>query len=119
MIIKGTPVDHDVIQVQKSIAANLQNKDLFQSENVDTAENGTELKPPISMRDCLYVFKNSAHVAKSCRILSSDIICNDISNMMRNTLCSITYNNDIMFMSKFNNLLNWSNISHYIGYDRY
>ena len=57
MIIKGTPVDHDVIQVQKSIATNLQNKDLFQSENVDTAENGTELKPPIPMRDCLYVFK--------------------------------------------------------------
>lgn len=79
MIIKGTPVDSQILTVQKSIAANLQNQDLFQSENVDTAENGTELKPPISMRDCLYVFKNSAHVAKSCRILSSDIIYNDIT----------------------------------------
>ena len=79
MIIKGTPVDSQILTVQKSIAANLQNQDLFQSENVDTAKNGTELKPPISMRDCLYVFKNSAHVAKSCRILSSDIIYNDIT----------------------------------------
>ena len=79
MIIQGTPVDHDVIQVQKSIAKNLQNKELFQSENQDTAENGVELRPPISMKDCLYVFKNSAHVAKSCRILSSDIIYNDIT----------------------------------------
>ena len=87
MIIKGTPVDHDVIQVQKSIATNLQNKDLFQSENVDTAENGTELKPPIPMRDCLYVFKNSAHVAKSCRILSSDIIYNDITLTPKISVC--------------------------------
>ena len=60
MIIQGTPVDSQILTVQKSIAANLQNKDLFQSENQDTAENGVELRPPISMKDCLYVFKNSS-----------------------------------------------------------
>ena len=31
------------------------------------------------MRDCLFVFKNSSHVAKSCRILASDIIYNEIT----------------------------------------
>lgn len=79
MIIKGTPVDTEVARVQKSIANNLQNKELFQTENKDTAENTTELKPPISMQDCLYVFENSSHVMKCCRILADDIIYNDIT----------------------------------------
>ena len=79
MIITGTPVDNRIARVEKSIANNLQNKNLFQSENKDTASNVIELKPPISMSDCLFVFENSSHVAKSCRILAADIIYNEIT----------------------------------------
>lgn len=79
MIIHGQPVDNELIRVQKSIANNLQNKDLFQSDTKDTAEQGTELKPPIPMIDCLYVFQHSSYVAKCCRILADDIIYNDIT----------------------------------------
>ena len=79
MIIQGQAADAQVIQIQKSIAENLRNKNVFQSETKEVAETGVELKPPISMRDCLYVFQNSSHVAKCCRILSADIIYNEIS----------------------------------------
>ena len=79
MIIHGVPVDDELLKVQKSIANNLRNKNLFQSENKDVAEGGIELKPPISMQNCLYVFENSSHVAKCCRILADDIIYNDIT----------------------------------------
>ena len=79
MIIKGQPVDNDLLAVQKSIATNLKNKGVFQSENKDTAENTIELHPPIPMKDCLYVFQNSSHVAKCCRILAADIIYNEIT----------------------------------------
>ena len=79
MIIQGQAADAQVIQIQKSIAENLKNKNVFQSETKEVAETGVELKPPISMRDCLYVFQNSSHVAKCCRILSADIIYNEIS----------------------------------------
>ena len=79
MIIQGQPVDSAILNVQKSIANNLQNKDLFQSDNKDTADNVIELKPPIPMKDCLFVFENSSHVAKSCRILAADIIYNEIT----------------------------------------
>ena len=79
MIIRGLKVDNELAGIEKSIAQNLQNKDLFQSENKDTADNSTELKPPISMQNCLYVFENSSHVAKCCRILADDIIYNDIT----------------------------------------
>ena len=79
MIIQGQPADNEVLNIQKSIAENLQNKDLFQSETKEVAENGVELKPPIPMKDCLYVFENSSHVAKCCRILGADIIYNDIT----------------------------------------
>lgn len=79
MIIQGQPVDSAILNVQKSIANNLQNKNLFQSDNKDTADNVIELKPPIPMKDCLFVFENSSHVAKSCRILAADIIYNDIT----------------------------------------
>ena len=79
MIIQGQPVDSELLAVQKSIANNLKNKGKFQSENKDTAENTVELHPPIPMRDCLYVFENSSHVAKCCRILAADIIYNDIT----------------------------------------
>ena len=79
MIIKGATVDKEVANIEKSISNNLKNKKLFQSEKQDTATQGVELKPPIHMRDCLYVFENSSHVAKCCRILASDIIYNEIT----------------------------------------
>ena len=79
MIIHGQPVNNEILTIQKSIADNLQNKHLFSSTKEDTASNSIELQPPISMRDCLFVFKNSSHVAKSCRILASDIIYNEIT----------------------------------------
>ena len=79
MIIHGQPVDNELLAVQKSIANNLRNKNVFKSENKDTAENAVELHPPIPMRDCLYVFENSSHVAKCCRILAADIIYNEIT----------------------------------------
>ena len=79
MIIQGQPVDPKILNIEKSIANNLQNKNLFQSDNKDTADNVIELKPPIPMKDCLFVFENSSHVAKSCRILAADIIYNDIT----------------------------------------
>ena len=79
MIITGPIVDKEILSIEKSIANNLQNKNLFQSDNKDTAENVIELKPPIPMSDCLYVFENSSHVAKSCRILAADIIYNEIT----------------------------------------
>lgn len=79
MIIKGATVDKEVASIEKSISNNLKNKKLFQSEKQDTATQGVELKPPIPMRDCLYVFENSSHVAKCCRILASDIIYNEIT----------------------------------------
>ena len=79
MIIQGQPVDNELVQIQKSIAQNLQNKDIFQSDNKDTASNETELKPPVSMQSCLYIFEHSSYVAKCCRILANDILYNDIT----------------------------------------
>lgn len=79
MLIQGKPVNNELLAVQKSIADNLRNKKIFQSENKDTSDNSTELKPPIPMDSCLYVFENSSHVAKSCRILAADIIYNEIT----------------------------------------
>lgn len=79
MIIRGKPVDNELLEVKKSIADSLKNKKIFQSENKDTAENSVELHPPIPMKDCLYIFENSSHVAKSSRILAADVIYNDIT----------------------------------------
>ncbi|WP_407375140.1 hypothetical protein [Methanobrevibacter sp.] len=79
MRIQGKNVDPQLARIEKSIAKNLQNKNLFQSENKDVAENVTELHPPIPMESCLYVFQKSSHVAKCCRILADDIIYNDIT----------------------------------------
>ena len=59
MIIQGETVDRELVQIRKSIAENLREKNSFQSVNEDTAANTVELKPPIPMRDCLYVFKES------------------------------------------------------------
>ena len=78
MIIQGKKVDSQLARIEKSIANNLQNKKLFESENKDVAETATELHPPIPMESCLYVFQKSSHVAKCCRILADDIIYNDI-----------------------------------------
>ena len=79
MIIQGIPVDNELLAVQKSIANNLHNKSVFQSETKDTADNSIELRPPIPMNDCLYIFENSSHVANCCRILAADTIYNDIT----------------------------------------
>lgn len=79
MIIKGIPVDAELIGIKKSIAENLKDKNTFQSVNEDTANPAIELIPPISMHNCFYVFKESSHVAECSRILADDIIYNDIT----------------------------------------
>lgn len=79
MIIRGTPVDAELTKIRKSIADNLKNKDTFKSVNPDTATNAVELKPPVPMSTCLYVFKNSSHVAKCSRILAADVVYNNIT----------------------------------------
>ena len=79
MLIKGETVNTEVASIHKSINKNLKNKDLFKSENTDTAETGIRLTPPVPMSDCLYVFKNSSHVAKCSRILADDLIYNEIT----------------------------------------
>ena len=72
-------VEESIINVQKSIANNLKSADYFVAENTDTATTGVELKPPVSMADCKYVYDNSSYVAKCCRILAKDIILNQIT----------------------------------------
>ncbi len=79
MIITGQAIDNELIRIHKSIANNLKSKDIIQSVNKDTADNTIELKPPIPMQNCLYVFTKSSHVSKSCRILAADIIYNEIT----------------------------------------
>ena len=79
MIIQGTPVDVELTKICKSIADNLKNKDTFKSVNTDTASNTVELKPPVPMTTCLYIFKNSSHVAKCSRILAADVAYNNIT----------------------------------------
>ena len=79
MIIQGTPVDRELTEIKKSIADNLKNKNTFESVNTDTATNTVELKPPVPMNTCLYVFKNSSHVAKCSRILAADVAYNNIT----------------------------------------
>ena len=78
MIIQGTS-DKEIIRIQKSISDNLKNQGAYLSEKKDTADQSITLKPPVPMKDCLYVFQNSSHVAKCCRILAADIIYNDIT----------------------------------------
>lgn len=79
MIIQGIPVDDEIASIHKSINENLKNKNVFQSVNEDTSEDSVELHPPVSMRDCFYIFKESSHVAKCCRILADDLIYNTIT----------------------------------------
>lgn len=79
MMLNKITVDSNLARIEKSISDNLKNKKLFTTDKKDTGTPGVELKPPIPMRDCLYVFENSSHVAKCCRILAADIIYNQIT----------------------------------------
>ena len=79
MIIKGEPVDAELLGIKKSIAENLKDKNTFKSVNEDTANPSIELIPPVSMHNCFYVFKESSHVAECSRILADDIIYNEIT----------------------------------------
>ena len=87
MIFKNN-LNCEAVNVEKSIASDLKNKNLFTSVDKDTADNGVELIPPVSMRNCLYVFENSSYVAKSARILANDVLFNNI------TLSSSDLNDD-------------------------
>ena len=79
MIIEGIQVDPEVVKIHKSISQNLKDKNTFQSTNEDTAGQSTVLKPPIPMRDCLYIFKESSFVKICCKILADDFIYNNIT----------------------------------------
>lgn len=72
-------VNQSIRTIHKSVAESLKNTRYFTSEKEDTAKNGIELKPPIPMKDCKYVFDNSSYVAKCCRILAKDIILNKLT----------------------------------------
>ena len=78
MMITGI-TDNEIITIQKSINDNLRNQSKYISEKKDTADQSFTLKPPVPMRDCLFVFQNSSHVAKCCRILAADILYNEIT----------------------------------------
>ena len=87
MIFKND-LNCEAVSVEKSIASDLKNKNLFVRVDKDTADAGVELLPPVSMRHCLYVFENSSYVAKSSRILANDVLFNNI------TLSSSDLNDD-------------------------
>lgn len=87
MIFKNN-LNCEAVKVEKSIKSDLENKNLFVSVDKDTADAGVELIPPVSMRNCLYVFENSSYVAKSARILANDVLFNNI------TLSSSDLNDD-------------------------
>ena len=72
-------VNNDIIRIEKSIANNLKDSNVFVSESEDTGRAGVELKPPVSMANAKYVFDNSSYVAKCCRILAKDIILNKLT----------------------------------------
>lgn len=79
MIHNYTRIDEDILLVKKSIDKNLRNADKFVSDSVDTAQTGIELKPPVPLRECKFIFDKSSYVAKCCRILAKDIILNKLS----------------------------------------
>ena len=87
MIFKND-LNCEAVSIEKSIKSDLENKNLFVSVDKDTADTGVELIPPVSMRNCLYVFENSSYVAKSSRILANDVLFNNI------TLSSSDLNDD-------------------------
>ena len=104
MIIQGEIVDPEITKVYKSINNNLKNKDVFKSDNPDTANTGAvEILPPVPMRECFYIFKESSHVANCCRILASDIIYNTI------TLTPATENPDEHIVNQVNKINEYLN----------
>lgn len=72
-------VNQSIRNIHKNVAESLKNATYFLSDKEDTAKNGIELKPPIPMKDCKYVFDNSSYVAKCCRVLAKDIILNQLT----------------------------------------
>lgn len=74
-----TNVSDAIQKIHKSIAKSLESNDYIVSQDVDTATIGVELKPPVSMADCKFVFDNSSYVAKCCRIKAQDIILNKLT----------------------------------------
>lgn len=94
----NTKVNQSILNIYKSVAENLKSAGFFASDKEDTAKYGIELKPPVPMRDCKYVFDNSSYVAKCCRILAKDIILNKI------TLISENDENDIVVKKIQDNL---------------
>lgn len=72
-------IDDKIVNISKSIANNLENNAMFVSDKKDTASNVSVLQPPISFKDCEFVFLNSSYVAKCCRILAKDIVLNNIT----------------------------------------
>lgn len=78
MRIEGEAVDKNLATIMKSVSTSLESASKFVSSDVDTAGTNLELKPPVSMKDCKYVFDNASFVAKCCRILAKDILLNDI-----------------------------------------
>ncbi len=72
-------VNNQITKIHKSIATSLKSSDYLVGKDTDTAQTGVVLTPPVSMRDCKYVFDNSSYVAKCCRILAKDIILNKIT----------------------------------------
>lgn len=79
MNIKGIKADATITKILKSINTSLASADRFVAKNVDTGDNGIELKPPVNLIDAKYVFDNSSYVAKCCRILAKDLLLNDIT----------------------------------------
>jgi len=74
-----TNVNNQITKIHKSIATSLRSNDYLVAQNTDTATMGVELKPPVTMADCKFVFDNSSYVAKCCRIKAQDIILNKLT----------------------------------------
>ena len=72
-------VNKTITNIYKSVADSLKSNEYLVAKDIDTATNGIELKPPVPMKDCKYVFDNSSYVAKCCRILAKDIILNKLT----------------------------------------
>ena len=94
-----TNINTGISNIYKSITESLKTNSFFVGEKEDTATYGVELKPPVPMKDCKYVFDNSSYVAKCCRILAKDIILNKI------TLISDNEENDTVVKKIQDNLI--------------
>lgn len=94
-----TNINTGISKIYKSITESLKTNTFFVSDKKDTATSGVELKPPVPMKDCKYVFDHSSYVAKCCRILAKDIILNKI------TLISDNEENDTVVKKIQDNLI--------------